>query len=701
MKAKDLILPVCMLSIAACTSDETAVVPPEDETEQPTPKPEDPTPDPEPEDPTPDPEPLPVVQPNFVIMIADDCSHYDWGVYGRAYAQQYGNRYGNTEAGITPNIDQFATEAMKFNRCYQQAPTSSPTRHALYTGLHSVRSGAYPNHTYAYDHVQSFVNYFRPAGYRTALAWKQHVQPKSVFDYEYIGSEGGDKLNYDGDKYKGMKTLISECKASETPFFLVVASNEPHEPYNLGDPSKWNPNSINIPEGYPDTPETREMLCRYYAEINVFDGQVGNVLRMLKEYGVEENTVVMLLSEQGNSMPFAKWTCYRNGLQSAMLVRWPGHIQPGSETDAIVNYIDVVPTFMDIAGLPAPNTDGKSFYKVLKGETNEHAKYSFGQQTSRGINSGPEYYGIRSVKDGQYNYIWNFTPEAQFKNTTTGGNKAYKSWKTKGEAGDAFALERYNKYKTRPGEELYDMEADPWELKNLANDPAYAAKKAELKAALEAWMADVGDKGQETEMNALNRLWKNAGNQDSNSPDEEEYVVPEGPAVGWVKVTEDKSDWSGTYMVVYDGKNPPYKAWDLTTTASEQENIKVYPNSSKAIVRAETSTGIDIPLEELDNYTITIAKMEDGYSICTARGDYIYNKTGGNSPAAGTAVSETPIVGAHSIALNAALQVEMLRNNTTRFSYYQANDAFNFLPESAYAKGDRYFVSLYEYKSGE
>lgn len=627
------------------------------------------------------------VRPNFVIMIADDCSHYDWGVYGRAYAQKHGNKYGNTEAGITPNIDQFATEAMKFNRCFQQAPTSSPTRHALYTGLHSVRSGAYPNHTYVYPHVKSFVQYFEPEGYKTALAWKEHVEPKSVFAYEYLKGASGAGIDYNAAKYNEIKRFIGERKEDKNPFFLVVASNEPHEGYTLGDPSKWNPNTINIPEGYVDTPEMRQLLVKYYAEINAFDTQVGNVLRILEENGMKENTVVMLLSEQGNSMPFAKWTCYRNGLQSAMLVRWPGHIQPGSETDALVNYIDVVPTFMDIAGMEAPDTDGKSFYKVLKGETNEHAQYAFGQQTSRGIYSGPQYYGIRSAKDGRYNYIVNLTPEAKFQNTTTQGNKAYmNSWRREADAGNEYAEERLHKYQYRPAEELYDMIEDPWELNNLADDPAYAAKKAELRAALEAWMVDVGDLGQETEMKALERLWENASKDDGSDDGSDDAGTP----TNWMKVTDNRTDWSGDYLFVYDQVAKP-RLWNLTMT--DKDNlcyVKIGSNSITAVGTDESAS--DIPVEELYNYIVTVRKVDGGYTIMTANNEYITNTDG--KP--GTQMGSQSAIAATSITKQSDNTFEIsLSTTSTAFGYYPTNRRFNYFPNDRW--GDKKRLSFYEF----
>ena len=147
-----------------------------------------------------------------------------------------------------------------------------------------------------------------------------------------------------------------------------------------------------------DTPEIREGFSAYLAEITYYDSQVGQILALLDKHGLKENTLVMVVSEQGNSMPFAKWTCYGNGLQSAMIVRWPGRVEPGSITSAMVEYTDVLPTFIEAAGGPeVSGLDGESFVPVLAGETDRHRSYVFGQVTTRGINNGSDAYPIRTV----------------------------------------------------------------------------------------------------------------------------------------------------------------------------------------------------------------------------------------------------------------------------------------------------------------
>lgn len=431
------------------------------------------------------------VKPNLVLFIADDCSFYDLGCYGSVDSR-------------TPNIDCFAEEGMKFTRAYQAVPMSSPTRHNLYTGLWPVRSGAYPNHTYADDGTLSIVHHLRPSGYKVALIGKSHIAPDTVFPFdEYVPLDKKGELQFDA-----IRDFISRCEASGSPYCLLVASNQPHTPWNKGDASQFDAGSLTLPPMYVDIPETREAFTRYLAEINFMDNEFGTLLSILKEKKQEDKSVVVYLSEQGNSLPFAKWTCYDAGVHSACIVRWPGKIRPGTVSDALVEYVDVVPTFVDIAGGQlAAQVDGRSFKDVLLGKTPEHKKYTFSMQTTRGIIKGSEYYGIRSVSDGRYRYIVNLTPEASFQNAET-ATPLFMKWEEIGRT-DPHAKEVTWKYRHRPAVELYDVQSDPYCMVNLADDDTYRDKIAELDRELKKWMEYCGDKGQETEMEALKHLAAN------------------------------------------------------------------------------------------------------------------------------------------------------------------------------------------------
>lgn len=426
----------------------------------------------------------PDTRPNIVIMIADDCTYRDLGCYGSLNS-------------ITPNIDKLASQGIRFDNFFQAAPMSSPTRHCLMTGLYPVKNGAYPNHAFVKQGTRSVVHHMKSEGYRVALQGKRHIAPKEVFPYEYLS--GG---NADVDTSK-IQPFIKNALSKKEPFCLFICSHQPHTPWNKGDVSKFNPDSLILPSYYADTQETRKALCRYYAEINYMDKQVGAVLQLLEKNDIADNTVFFFTSEQGNSLPFAKWTCYDMGLQTGMIIRWPGVITPGSTSKAIAEYVDITPTIVEIAGgIPDKEMDGKSFLKLLTGKRKRFKKFSFGIQTSRGTINGPEHYGIRSVRTGRYIYIRNLSPESTFQCASTSRtDTVWSSWKEKAKK-DPRTRELVRKYQHRPYEELYDRINDPDQEHNLAGMKKYRKIQTCLSKKLDKWMESQGDLGLKTEMEA-------------------------------------------------------------------------------------------------------------------------------------------------------------------------------------------------------
>ncbi|WP_020530082.1 sulfatase family protein [Flexithrix dorotheae] len=423
--------------------------------------------------------------PNIVFILADDCTKWDIGTYG-------------SKDAVTPTIDQLALDGMKFTRCYQAAPMCSPTRHSLMTGVFPVRSGAYPNHTMAYNNIKSIVHYLKPLNYRVALAGKRHILPQEVFPFEYLEGHAKKEKNPD---FTEVEKFISGATQKDEKFCLFICSTEPHSPWNKGDSTLFDLNSIKLPPYLADTPETRRQFRNYLAEINYLDNQVKQTLELLKKYNQEENTIVFFASEQGNSFPFAKWTLYNAGLSSALIVKWPGKISPGSVSDALVDYLDIVPTFIDLAGESEQNNlDGKSLMPILNQETNIHKSYTFGIQTTRGIYNGSEYYPIRSVSNGKYRLIWNISAEMAFQNNVTEKNNYFKEWE---QSNNPEHLKLVKRYKNRPEFEFFEEENDPYNMKNLVNEPEFQSIIEEMKKVLKEWMAYCGDKGLTTELYAL------------------------------------------------------------------------------------------------------------------------------------------------------------------------------------------------------
>ncbi len=422
-------------------------------------------------------------KPNFLFINADDLTHRDLGCYG-------GQAH-------TPNIDALAKQGMRFTQCFQAAPMCSPTRHNIYTGLYPVKSGAYPNHTFAKEGTKSIVHYLKPLGYRVALSGKTHISPKEVFPFEY-------SIKNKNPDMEAIDKLFEESAAADTPFCLFACSNEPHSPWNKGDASRYPPDEIKLPPYFVDGPVTRKDMSAYLAEITYYDSQVGQLLKLLRKHKLAKNTLVILTSEQGSSFPFAKWTLYDSGLQTAFIARWPGKIKPNTTTDAMIEYVDVVPTFVEAAGAtPDPVLDGKSILPVLFGKKDHHKDHVYGIHTTRGIINGSDTFGIRSIRSDKYKYIRNLSPEVKFTNAETKSPR-FNEWKEIAK-NDKDAADKVHRYHHRPAEELYDVTKDWYEWKNLADDPAYATVKADLSKRLDAWMKSQGDLGQATELAAHER----------------------------------------------------------------------------------------------------------------------------------------------------------------------------------------------------
>ncbi|RYX86433.1 sulfatase atsG [bacterium] len=430
-------------------------------------------------------------KPNIVVMIADDLTYSDLGCWGNKDVK-------------TPNLDRLAAQGMRLTSCYTTAPVCSPTRQALYTGLYPVRSGAYPNHAIVKPGVKSLPHYLKPLGYRVGLVGKQHYGPAENFPFEYPGQDGGaeDEENENAEKdlnYGAAEQFINRDK--KQPYLLVVAAHEPHSPWNKGDASVYKPADLKLPPYLVDTPLTRRALSNYYGEVTYLDQQVGRVMDFVDKSGQADNTLFLFVSEQGSSLPHGKWTLYDVGIRSATIARWPAKIKAGSTSNALCQYIDFLPTFMEMGGGKADtNIDGRSILKVLTGESTKARDYVFAEETSRGIIAGPEAYGIRAVADDRWKYILNLNSDAEFMNTET-RTPRFQSWVKKGET-DAFAREQAQRYKVRPAVELYDLQNDPFEMKNIADQPDQKANLTRLRSALDGWMKQQGDEGVKTEMEA-------------------------------------------------------------------------------------------------------------------------------------------------------------------------------------------------------
>ncbi len=410
----------------------------------------------------------PARQPNFVLLIGDDLTYHDLSCYGSPNVQ-------------TPNIDSLAREGMRFTRAFTAASMCTPSRTMLYTGLFPVKNGAHPNGSSVKAGTKSIVHYLRDLGYRVVLNGKSHVKPADSFPFD----EG----------------KLDELLRADQPFCFIFASHNPHVPWTDGDASLFDPKKLELKPYILDTPETRKELCKYFAEVSALDREVGEVLDQLKKSGKQDNTLVLFFSEQGSIIPAGKWTCYDPGIQAGVLARWPGRIKPGSVCDEIVQYTDVVPTLIEAAGgKPSANLDGHSFLNLLEGRGVGHWQYVYALQTTRGIINAPQGgYAVRAIRDQRYKLILNLQHETTFTNFMTKEEAIWKSWLEAAAQGDAKAKKLVERYQHRPAVEFYDLQNDPWELENVADQPQHKERIEKMRRELFAWMMEQGDKGVETE----------------------------------------------------------------------------------------------------------------------------------------------------------------------------------------------------------
>ena len=426
--------------------------------------------------------------PNILIIMADDCTFNDLPAYGGQNAK-------------TPNIDKLAGEGLLFERAYLSEAMCQPCRAELFSGQYPTRNGCAWNHSASRDSVTSMPHHLEPLGYRVGLAGKVHVKPKKVFPFEEVG--GFDSNCVRNPTRPHQMSGISEFikRDQKKPFCLVVALVEPHIPWVMGDSSQYPPTKIKLPPNIADTARTRQDFSAYLAEITYMDGQVGEILQALEESGKQENTLVLFTSEQGSQFPGCKWTNWDTGIHTGLIARWPAKIRKGRTTEAVVQYADIMPTLLTLAGgdVTEKAYDGTSFAEVLLGQKDTHREYAYGLHNN--IPEGPRY-PVRTVSDGEWRYIRNLLPDEIYiekhlmgmKGTGVLNNPYWATW-VRDSWNNPHAYKVVRRYMRRPAEQLYHTTEDPYEMTNLAGNPEFSGIQKRLSGELDRWMKEQGDPG--------------------------------------------------------------------------------------------------------------------------------------------------------------------------------------------------------------
>ena len=393
-------------------------------------------------------------RPNIFIYVADDQYIGSVGCYGAS-------------PSYTPNIDKLAEEGMLFTSAYTPSSICSPNRGVLLSGQYPLKNGVHANHSGFFDGVKSLPNYMKELGYRAVISGKDGIQkPSDLYEWEFRIKKtekhvpGADEPRHDRHRVSDLAAIEAMVSADDDrPFCHFHAASLPHKP-------ELN-KSLNGLEGYDAN--------NYY-----MDYELGQMLDILEKYGKTENTVVIYVNDNEAQLPRTKNSLYETGTKVPMVIRWPGVIGAGVTTDAKVSFIDFIPTFMEIAGGQAPEiVDGKSMLPVWKGETDVHHEELYFSYTGVIVSKRRQEtpYPTRAIRTERYRYIRNLN----------------------------HTIPHPKRKILNPYEELYDLQADPEELNNLAQNSDYDSIRGELSGKIDDWMTRIGDKGIESEFETLKK----------------------------------------------------------------------------------------------------------------------------------------------------------------------------------------------------
>lgn len=407
-------------------------------------------------------------QPNIIISVCHDLGRHL-------------NCYG-IETVNSPNIDRFAADGVRFDRAFCAAPQCSPSRAALFTGRFPHANGVMglTHATHAWDmnsDERHLAQMLKDAGYVTALCGIQHERRKP------------DDTGYDAydPKSRGKAEVVAGAAAQriaefadgDQPFFLQLGFGEPHRTrfdYNVApDASK----GVAVPPYLLDEPSAREDFAYFQGSIRAMDDAWGRVLQAVETAGIADNTIVVFTTDHGIPYPRAKCAVYDPGLEIAQIVRWPrGGWAGGRHVDAMVSNVDVLPTLLECAGIEKPgNLHGESFAHFASGEGGTRRDHVFGEMTYH------DYFDPRRcIRTNTHKLIVNFTKAPHFMDPS-------QQWRPK-------TITTFPEDPTRgPREpvELYDLQDDPLEHHDLAQQPEHAETRKALLGTLHEWMVETGD----------------------------------------------------------------------------------------------------------------------------------------------------------------------------------------------------------------
>ena len=479
-------------------------------------------------------------RPNIIWIVNEDMSPEHLGAYGGT-------------GGKTPVLDSLAKTGVLFTNAFSTAGVCAPSRAALITGAYQTSIGAmhmrtvgmskgnesaYPPNHKSYsamipEGMHGYPEYLRMAGYYTSNNVKedfQFVAPGTMWD------ESSNTAHW------------RNRKDPNQPFFSIFNYMTTHESQVWARENEdllVDPADVTVPPVYPDDSITRRTLARFITNVMRFDAQVGELLQQLKDDGLYENTIIFYYSDHGDGMPYYKRELYDRGLRVPLFIKAP-FIKPGTIDDQLVSFVDFGPTVLSLAGVKIPNNmQGQAFMGNQKSEPRKYIYAARDRMDS-------EVDRVRAVSDGRYKYIKNYmTDKANYQNIRFRlSNPLMVHLLELHEKGKLDVNQERWFDESKPEEELYDTKADPYEFNNLAGNPDYADKLAELRAAHLKWIEDFGDLGAIPEMEIINQWWNGADHAPITEPVKVRYEdgkvflssATKGASVGFRKNASDA--WS-------------------------------------------------------------------------------------------------------------------------------------------------------------
>ncbi|MEX0928523.1 MAG: sulfatase-like hydrolase/transferase, partial [Balneolales bacterium] len=413
--------------------------------------------------------------PNILWIVSEDNSPLA-GAYGDDFA-------------TTPNMDKLAGEGYLYTHAHANAPVCAPARNTIITGVYANSGGnQHMRSTYEVsDVIRFFPELLREAGYYTTNNAKEDYNmagehTRSIWD------ESGGEAHY-------------ENRERGQPFFAVFNGHQSHEgTLHTKKPAgelRHDPGQVTLPPYHPDTPAIRHDWAQYYDNVEDMDTWIGARLKELEESGEAENTIVFYYGDHGGVLPRSKRYVYETGTRVPFIVRIPEkykHLrpdgEPGSQVDRLISFVDLAPTLLSLIDAPIPEfMQGQPFLGNLKTPDPEYAFMFRGRMDER-------YDMSRAVRGSRYRYIRNYMPYRIY-----GQRLDYlwrapstRSWEETCRSGGCNEVQNIF-WNTKPAEELYDTENDPWEVNNLAGDPAYKPVLESMRQANRQWMVNIRDSG--------------------------------------------------------------------------------------------------------------------------------------------------------------------------------------------------------------